>query len=496
MYRRLEMTLRARLSGAGGPQAADPARPADPDAGRPFDLLRWFSIVSFVAVFVFSVAFASILSHFLKQEILQRDAILTSQFVHSLAEVQIRSASLVTEATIGQILDARVELARLGVETGAADSVRSQFYDHLRALPDALLATVFAPDRKILWSTNPELVGRIDLGNDELEQALAAQVMVSTEYDANELPKKREQQFRREPARFFVENYIPLVGPNGEVTAVVEIYKEPLSLEQTIRRGQMLVWVSVAIGAAFLYFALSRIIRRADTLLKEQQRRLVEAEALCAIGEMSSAVAHGIRNPLASIRTSAELALDGDLDSTRKNAADIIAQVDRLGRWVRDLLVFSRPVAGEIQTLALDALVEECLRQFAPQFERGRIACEFVRPAVPPPPVLGNWALATQALASVVSNAIEAMPQGGELRLELKPEPRRRRVALVVADSGTGMSAAQAELAFKPFYTTKRKGLGLGMALAKRIMERFGGSVSLHSREGEGTRVTLDFGVA
>lgn len=463
---------------------------------QPFDLLRWFSIVSFIAVFAFSIAFAVMLSHFLKGEVLQRDAILTSQFVHSVAQAQVRQAHMDEHLTLGQILDERVDPAKLGVPQHVAEEARAQFYDHLRVLPDVLLATIFARDRTILWSSNPKLVGHVNKGNDQLEDAFDAHVMVSTEYDADEEGKKEEQRFVLEPHKFFVEDYMPLFGPDGKVIAVVEIYKEPQDLERTIHRGNVLVWSCTALGAVFLYLALFGIIRRADAMLNEQKRRLIETEALCVIGEMSAAVAHGIRNPLASIRSSAELALDGDLDSTRKNATDIISQVDRLGKWVRDLLVFSRPVSGDNQAIDLSPLVDECLLNFTTQLKNGRVSSEFLRPDTALPPVVGNRSLATQALASIISNAIEAMPEGGSLRLELQPSLLHRRVNLVVTDSGQGMSPTQMELAFKPFYTTKRKGLGLGMALVKRIMERFDGTITLHSREGAGTQVTLSFNMA
>lgn len=494
MHRKLGTTIAGWLPRRKEEQEAeDPAQSALQNMARPFDLLRWFSIVSFIAIFIISVAFAMILSHFLKQEILQRDAILTSQFVQSIAETQARQAHLGSHLTLGQLLDERIDLAKLGVDPRKAEDARVQFYDHLRLLPDVLLATIFARDRTILWSTNPALIGKIDKGNDQLEDAFDAHVMVSTEYDADEDRTKEEQRFVHEPHKFFVEDYMPLIGPDGKVVAVVEVYKEPSDLEQTIRRGNILVWSSSAIGTILIYLALFGIIRRADTLLNEQRRRLVEAEALCLIGEMSAAVAHGIRNPLASIRSSAELALDGDPDSARKNATDIISQVDRLGKWVRDLLVFSRPVSGENQAIDLAPLVDECLLNFATQLKNSQISCEFVRPTAAVPLVIGNRALANQALASIVSNAIEAMPAGGSLRLELQPVLPHRRVDLVVTDSGSGMSPTQMELALKPFYTTKRKGLGLGMALVKRIMERFGGTISLHSREGEGTKVSLSF---
>jgi signal transduction histidine kinase len=468
------------------------AHPAPQDRARQFNLLRWISILGFIAIFVISMAFAAILSHFVKREILDNDATLTSQFVASVAYTQSSQADLGPNVTLGQILDERANLAKLGVDPKLARGVRSQFYDHVRFLPDVLLAHVFAPDRTIIWSTNPSLVGTTELGSEKLNDAFASRGKATMSYLGRVLTKQ-EEQFVRQPEILYVENYIPLYDPRGSVVAVAKIYKEPASMLRTIHRGNILVWTCTAFSAAFLYLALFWIIRRADTMLNEQQHLLVETEALCVIGEMSAAVAHGIRNPLASIRSSAELVLDGNLESARKNATDIMFQIDRLGKWVRELLVFSRPLSGENQNIDLVSLIEECLQSFATQVERSRVSCEFVPPKAGLPLVIGNYALASQGLANVVSNAIEAMPDGGSLRLELQFTALPKSVRLVVTDTGPGMSPDELDLVFKPYYTTKRNGLGLGMALVKRIMERFGGAISLHSRKGEGTLVSLIF---
>jgi two-component system sensor histidine kinase HydH len=477
------------------PETESRAQFAPQGLARRFNLLRWISILGFIATFTISMAFAAVLSHFMKREILDNDATLTSQFIASVAETQSSQAGLGANVTLGQILDERANFARLGVDPQLAHAVRSQFYDHLRFLPDVLLADVFAHDRKIIWSTNPSLVGTREQDSEKLDDAFASRGKATMSY-VGRMSMTQEAQFVRQPEKLYIENYVPLYDPRGGVVAVAKIYKEPGSLLRTIHRGNILVWTCTAFSALFLYLALFWIIRRADRMLNEQQQRLVEAEALCVIGEMSAAVAHGIRNPLATIRSSAELALDGDLESTRKNATDIIFQIDRLGKWVRELLAFSRPLSGENQKIDLVSLVEECLPLFSAQLEKFRVSCEFVRPPARVPLVLGERALATQALASVIANAIEAMPDGGSLRLEFQIETRLRRVVLVVTDAGPGMSPTELDLVFKPYYTTKRDGLGLGMALVKRIMERFGGAISLNSREGEGTRVSLSFGLA
>jgi signal transduction histidine kinase len=96
-----------------------------------------------------------------------------------------------------------------------------------------------------------------------------------------------------------------------------------------------------------------------------------------------------------------------------------------------------------------------------------------------------------QAFNSIIANAIEAMPRGGTLTISSEVDPARGRVRVSVADTGVGMTEKQLSQAFKPFQTSKARGLGVGLALVKRIIERYGGTVALESRENEGTRIDL-----
>jgi two-component system, NtrC family, sensor histidine kinase HydH len=109
------------------------------------------------------------------------------------------------------------------------------------------------------------------------------------------------------------------------------------------------------------------------------------------------------------------------------------------------------------------------------------------------PMVEGNTSLMRQALHSVVSNAVEAMPAGGEMRIDMRLDGEPRQVQLTVSDTGVGMSTQQLAMAFKPFRTTKRHGLGLGLPMLKRVMDRFGGAVEVSSGENAGTQVRLQF---
>jgi len=465
---------------------------AKPTALLRLEYVPWFSIIGVVTVATFCGIFGSVLSHYLTREIMDYDVVLTTQFVESVNNVEADAFRIGSQANLGQVLDQRTDLAAIGMTAQQADDVRSQFFDHIRALPDLLMANVYTRDRLVVWSTNPSLIGKIGGDASDMDAVLSRRAALANDYFGGN-SHKSEQHFVAESDKPYFESYIPLIDAEGTVVAVVQIYKQPQSLLQAIHHGKQLIWASIILAALFLYIAPFWIFRRADVAIKEQQDRLGEAQTLCVIGEMSASVAHSIRNPLAAIRSSAELALEADPQAARKNAQDIIAQVDRLGKWIRELLVFSRPVSGERQQISLVSLVEEFLPNFEMQLQQNRIDAEFVRPNTELPLVAGNRALVNQALASVIGNAIEAMPNGGKLRLELRPELSRNYIDLVVSDTGAGMTPTQIELAFKPFYTTKHNGVGLGIALVKRIMERFGGYIFLRSKPGQGTEACLRF---
>ncbi|MDT4869102.1 Sporulation kinase E [compost metagenome] len=114
----------------------------------------------------------------------------------------------------------------------------------------------------------------------------------------------------------------------------------------------------------------------------------------------------------------------------------------------------------------------------------------------PAPLVTSHRLLLSQVLNSVIANAVEAMPGGGQLSIQAFPDLNGEWLDLIISDSGQGMSRQQEMMAFKSFYTTKQGGLGIGLIMVKQIMERFDGKVSLTSREKEGTSVRLSFRVA
>lgn len=469
---------------AAQPGEARPARPL-----RPFNLLRWFSIASLAALLPVAAVTGTVLSHFVTQQALQRDALLTAQFIYNCLGVE---AAQVGAVSLVPFLDPRVDTWTQGLSPKVVAQARSEVYEHLETLPDVLLTSVYARDGKIVWSTNRDLIGTFTSENEELREAFASKMDVAKHHAGN-LSERAEQRFVVEPREFFIENYVPLTDPKGEVVAVVEVYKEPRHLMDSIRQGQILVWMTTLAGGIVIYLGLFSIVRRGSRVLAQQQTQLLDAQSQVFAGEMATALAHSLRNPLASVRSSAELAACTDDLPVRKNAQDIITQVDFLSQWVRELLLYSRPISGETEAVDLCAVLDSLLASFATNFERNKVRLEWNRNDVCGTMVQGNTSLVRQALHSVISNAIEAMPRGGELRIDMRRVRNPDGVELVFADTGVGMTPQQVESAFRPFHTTKSHGLGVGLPMLKRAMERFGGFVALSSEPNVGTQVRLHF---
>lgn len=460
---------------------------------RPFNVLRWYAFVSLAIILSVAVGLGLISSRFVINESIERDALLTAQFIQSIASAEVRHVLIPNVRTMGELLDPRLDQSFPDVDPEARRNARGEFLDHVAHLPDMLLANIYAPDRTVIWSSNPALIGRMIESDEDLEHAFENKVRVSASYH-NVDRARSEQKFITAPEQLFIENYIPLFDADGEtVTAMVEIYKEPRDLIERVERSLSMIWIAVAVGAALMYGGLYWLMYRANRQLLAQQKRLITNETFVALGEMSSAVAHSLRNPLASIRSSAELAQEFEEGPAQKNIGDIISQVDRMSHWVRQLLQSLRPLNDEAEAVGVERVLQDSLQSFSLQLKRQGI--EVRVDSLADVQVLSQPSLLGQIFNSLIANALEAMSEGGTLRIELVHQ-NRKTLTLRLCDNGKGMTDEQRRMAFRPFYTTKQGGLGVGLVLVKRIMERFGGTVRISSREGKGTCVHLNFRLA
>jgi signal transduction histidine kinase len=253
---------------------------------------------------------------------------------------------------------------------------------------------------------------------------------------------------------------------------------------------------------------------------RRMQQELRRNERLATLGQLSTGVAHEIRNPLAGIGTSAQVLLRRfePRDERARFVRVILDEVARLDRIVTSLLQYARPREPELRAAALSTSNEHVLQLASEPVERAGVRVELdVAPRLDP--VYIDADLVTQVLLNVTLNAVQAMPQGGSLRYEVRKVRRRgpargpgrratdrpRRSArggaqpwsffqqVRVIDTGVGIPRGVQSKLFDPFFSTKPGGTGLGLSICQTIMHEHGGSIAVASREGRGTTVLLDF---
>lgn len=433
-------------------------------------LMRLFAVAGAAAIGAFSVAMAMLLGWFIEGRMLERDAEVSREFVQSIARVQ----------------QVEVVIREVGQGAPSTDPKFSEFVAHMAAMPDVLRINVYGANRRVLWSSRPEMIGRIFGTNDELDDALAGQTVAHAAAGPGSPDKAEHMLLGARPSEY-VENYVPVVGDGGKVVAVVELYRRPDALFEAIRSGQRLMMLGAAGGGAFLFLCLIGFVWHAEQRLREQQRQLIEADALAIVGEISAAVAHSIRNPLGSIRSSAELQreLNGDSEGT---LTEIMRNVDRVETLVRSMLAYAADMPERGLHTDLATLVADVAGRLAPELGRQGLRLE-----VDLAPDLGRVAadpvLLAQILQSLLTNAVEASREGGRVRLSGRRDAGN--AVLEVSDTGVGIEPGRMASVFKPFQTSKPRGLGMGLALTHRVVKRLGGAVEIESRAQQGTTVRV-----
>ena len=227
--------------------------------------------------------------------------------------------------------------------------------------------------------------------------------------------------------------------------------------------------------------------------IRELNERARRAEHLASIGRMAATVAHEIRNPLSSIRGLAQYftANSKDRDSEEQTYAQtIVSESDRLNTVVSELLNYAGPLELNLEETNIEALFEDTIRTIALETEEKGIEIQrYVEPDMPA--VLLDRDRLLQVLLNLTQNSITAMPDGGRLVLRARWLAGLQSIRLIVEDTGAGISENDIPRLFEPFFTTRTHGIGLGLAIVRKIIDAHNGNIEVRSEEGKGTKVIL-----
>jgi two-component system sensor histidine kinase HydH len=231
--------------------------------------------------------------------------------------------------------------------------------------------------------------------------------------------------------------------------------------------------------------------------LREAQVSLRRSERLAALGQLTAGLAHELRNPLGTIKASAEMLTKQTLQErpeVRAEMAEYIgSEVNRMNSLITSFLNFARPLQIHPAEADLNAVVDEVTHQQA-ELARDRQVRVVVRRAESGCKFVFDADLLKVALSNLVQNAIQASAQGQEV--EVRIERGASNVKIWVTDQGYGIPPQHLESIFNPFFTTKPQGVGLGLPIVAKIVDEHQGSIEVFSEEGKGTKFEMVLPVA
>jgi PAS domain S-box-containing protein len=231
------------------------------------------------------------------------------------------------------------------------------------------------------------------------------------------------------------------------------------------------------------------------THLKKAEEKLVLAERLSSLGELTAGVAHELRNPLAGIKINTQvLSRKKDLPEMEKRILESTREgIEKIQKIVDDMLHFAKPKAAHFKEEEINGVVEKSLSVLQGKLKKGNISPVFQR-GEGLPKVRIDIHQIQQVLINLMLNAIQAMEKGGSLRVRTFLE-EGGGVGLEVQDTGVGIPEPSVKKIFDPFFTTKSEGTGLGLSISLKILENHQATIDVVSEEGKGSTFTIHFAV-
>jgi len=305
-------------------------------------------------------------------------------------------------------------------------------------------------------------------------------------FDQAILGQTPEPELIQSGGEYFLTSYAPIMNELVGNTAGVLILEAPANFFSTLQYFKSAV-IYFGIGGIGVIIIFSTIIILSLRQLLRIENRFQEQERMAQLGQMAAIVAHEIRNPLSIIKGSADVLQKKYASEKEELFAFIPEEIDRLNRLVNDFLQFARKRQlslkkinpnQQIQTIVTqikDAKIETDLAENCPELSLDPDAFK-------------------QVILNIVDNGIKSLAVNGQLRIKTElTGGRQEKFSITIQDNGEGMSHETLRDIFKPFYSTRASGSGLGMTITKQLVEDMNGKIAINSKLNQGTTVLLEF---
>ena len=461
---------------------------------KPFRLVKYIALSTLMVIMVGTIILSSFISEYVKNTVLKK----REQYAYLLAEnLNHRVFFQFTLPTL--LKEKEIRIRRPSQYTNLDRVVRNtiqglaieqvNIYDHQQVLS---------------YSTDPDLIGtKGDLGKIFDRVMAGDSLSLQTPHVASFMGLTWGEGERK--LKTYMPMWVerPLSNEPGKILAVFEITQDVTEDHlailhfQRLLTGGFLAFITV-ISITLLFFSrrAEKAIEARAAQARKLQEQLQQAERLAALGQMIAGVSHEIRNPLGIIQSTAEL-LHSRLDNERhkKLSGVIMEETSRLNDILTEFLDFARPKNLKAVDCRIEDLVDRNLQVMEPE-------CEKLDVKVQREYHTGDYTLEAdpdllyRAFVNLLVNALQAMPDGGTLKvitkLALTNGKEDPRIEVRIEDTGKGIPEEVRKQMFNPFFTTREKGTGLGLAIVRSIIDSHKGEIEVENRDGAGgARVIL-----
>ena len=459
---------------------------------KPFRLVKYFAFAGLIVIFLVTIILTVLNTHWVKS--MQRKK--SEDYARVLIENLNHQVFLQFVIPV-VMMSGKIQLSKREQFERMDSVVRSTMHSF-----DVETVNIYSMDNQISYSFDQEMIGRENYGGTGYMQARNGKWNSRLVQRGNLL-----QILIGSPKEIKLITFAPLrqeskVGQiSGRVLGVVEIVQDLSEDYKTIFKIQILVIITCTVLMGALFVVLVFVVKRGESIIQRRamerlrlKERLARAEKLSSLGEMAAGISHEIRNPLGIIRSSAELLKKkaAKVDPTNTIPDIIVEESSRLNSIITDFINYAKPRSPNVAPCQVEEVIEKNITFLEAQMNKqGYIIEKRYQNSLPQ--IMADSNMLYQSFLNILINAMQAMPNGGRILVELSSNDHLLTVHF--DDEGKGIPPENLEKIWDPFFTTKDMGTGLGLGIVKNIVESHGGSIQIVNRPVRGARVTIELPV-
>jgi len=462
------------------------------DKIKPFRLVKYFAYTGLVVIFLVTLILSLLNTHWVKS--MQRKK--SEDYAHVMIENLNHQIFLQFIIPVGLMYN-KIQLSNREQFERMDKVVRSTMHSF-----KAETVNIYSMDNEISYSFDKFLIGRKNYGGTGYLQAKSGKWNSRLIQRGNFLQIMLGFPKEVRLITFAPLRWEPQLGKiTGPILGVVEIVQDLSGDYKTIFHIQILVLLTCTVLMGALFVVLVFVVKRGEGIIQKRamerlrlKERLAHAERLSSLGEMAAGISHEIRNPLGIIRSSAELLKKkiAKIDPQNTFPDIIVEEATRLNRIITDFINYAKPRDPNVALCRVEEILDKNITYLEAQNkEQGYVIKKNFQNHLPE--IMADSAMLYQSFLNILINAMQSMPDGGRILVEVSSNDHWLTVHF--DDEGQGIPSDNLDKIWDPFFTTKEQGTGLGLGIVKNIIESHGGSIQIVNRPVCGTRVTIELPV-